>query len=128
MLRINGLPVVSLETLTPSILPKADFTASSNILSAALKQQRACIVDIGAELATVLSQALPDDEVLYNHAEGAIEHISKREKEILRFSASPDATETFTMQVHRASAWCQRFSSPQGMTEALVNSQQLSSA
>ncbi len=107
-LTINGLPVTLLIDLKPSIITHEEYTSSSSVLSNALREQRACIVDVGAEMACILSQALPDGDPLFQKMPGMSEYkfrngdvyMNRPEKELVRVIISPESKETSLTQVH----------------------------
>ena len=90
---MNGLPFVSLEELKTGLLPKAKYETSSTTLSTALRDQRACILDIGVDVACTLGELMPDGRPLCDRKPAGAELIDRPEKEILRFNLSPDSKE-----------------------------------
>lgn len=90
---MNGLPFVSLEELKTGLLPKAKYEISSTTLSTALRDQRACILDIGVDVACTLGELMPDGRPLCDRKPAGAELIDRPEREILRFNLSPDSKE-----------------------------------
>ncbi len=99
---INELPIVQLEQLRPSLLPKAEFSASSRALRDALIQCRACVVDMGEDVKYALLQAVGLDVPDSGHPlpQGRpIEHLTSLHTDVLRFVLRPESLESTMSKV-----------------------------
>ena len=99
---INELPIVQLEQLRPSLLPKAEFSASSRALKDALIHCRACVVDMGEDVKYALLQAVGLDVPESGHPlpqRQPIEHLTSLHTDVLRFVLRPESLESTMSKV-----------------------------